>query len=271
MQAFSQWAPPGGTLGRIVAEAHDRVAALRQRAGELAELAAAAPQGPSMAEALRAGDVGVIAEVKRSSPSRGLINARLDAAGQARAYAAGGARGISVLTEPKHFGGSATDLAAVRAAVDVPALRKDFHVDPLQLVEARALGASAVLLIARALDPESLATMADAAHDLGLEVLVEVRDERELERALRTGARLIGVNNRNLETLAIDLEATDRLVPSIPRDRIAVAESGIVTPADVERAAAAGADAVLVGSSISAAVDPTAATRALAGVKRRPR
>jgi indole-3-glycerol phosphate synthase len=271
VQAFSQWAPPGGTLGRIVAEAHERVAVLRGSASGIAARAAAAAPAPSMADALRGDLLSVIAEVKRSSPSKGAIRPGLDAGAQARAYEAGGARAISVLTEPRHFGGTAEDLAVVRGAVALPALRKDFHVDPLQLAEARALGASAVLLIARALDPESLAAMAEAAHELGLEVLVEVRDEWELERAVRTGARMIGVNNRNLETLAIDLEATDRLIPGIPADRIAVAESGIATPADVQRAADAGADAVLVGSSISAAADPRAATRALAGIRRRAR
>lgn len=271
MQAFSQWAPPGGTLGRIVDEARERVTLLRGRAAEIAAQAADAAPVPLLAESLRGELVSVIAEVKRASPSKGAISPGLDAAAQARSYAAGGARAISVLTEPRHFGGSAEDLISVRGSVDLPALRKDFHVDPLQLVEARALGASAVLLIARALDPDTLASLADAAHELGLDVLVEVRDEWELERAVRTGARLIGVNNRNLETLAIDLEATDRLVPLIPRDRVAVAESGIVTPADVERAAMAGADAVLVGSSISAAADPAAATRALTGVRRRGR
>lgn len=271
MQAFSQWVPPGGTLGRILAEARERVDGLRNRAPELAARAAAAPVPPSMAAALRAPHVAVVAEVKRSSPSKGAIRPGLDAADQARAYERGGARAVSVLTEPRHFGGTAEDLVAVRAAIPLPALRKDFHVDPLQLVEARALGASAALLIARALDPDTLRAMADAAHDLGLEVLVEVRDEWELERAVSTGARMIGVNNRNLETLAIDLEATDRLVPLIPADRIAIAESGFVTPEDVGRASQAGADAVLVGSSISAAADPAAATRALAGVPRRSR
>lgn len=271
MQAFSQWAPPEGTLGRIVAEARTRVEALRGHAAAMEERAAAASPVPSLADALRRDTVGVLAEVKRASPSKGAIRPGLDAAAQARAYEQGGARGISVLTEPHHFGGSAADLEAVRRAVGLPALRKDFHVDPLQLVEARALGASAALLIARALDPERLAAMADTAHGLGLEVLVEIRDERELERAVRTGARLIGVNNRNLETLAIDLEATDRLVPLIPADRIAVAESGIVTAGDVLRAAQAGADAVLVGSSISAAADPVSATRALTGVRRQGR
>ena len=149
MQAFSRWAPPAGTLGRIVGEARERAAQLRDRRGELAAQAAAAGPVPGMADFLRADLVGGIAEVKRASPSTGPIRPGLDAGAQARAYESGGARAISVLTEPVHFGGSAADLATVRAAVALPMLRKDFHVDPVQLVEARAHGASAALLIAR--------------------------------------------------------------------------------------------------------------------------
>ena len=243
--------------------------ALRRRPAELERAAAAAVSGASLAASLRrGGQVAVLAEVKRASPSRGAINPGLDAVAQARAYQAGGALGISVLTEPAHFGGSNEDLEAIRAAVDIPVLKKDFHVDPLQLVEARALGASAVLLIARALAPARLRELAAEAEALGLEVLIEVRDEWELERALETSAPLVGVNNRNLETLAIDTAASDRLIPAIPRDRVAIAESGMRTEADVTRAATAGADAVLVGSSLSAASDPAAAVRALAGVPR---
>lgn len=269
MQAFSAWAPPGGTLGRILGEVEQRVEGLRRRRAELERAAAAAVSAPSLAESLRRGSrVAVLAEVKRASPSGGAINPGLDAVARARAYQAGGALGISVLTEPAHFGGSNEDLEAIRTAVDIPVLKKDFHVHPLQLVEARALGASAVLLIARALAPASLRELAAEAESLGLEVLIEVRDEGELERALETAARLVGVNNRNLETLAIDASSSDRLLPAIPADRVAIAESGMRTEGDVARAAAAGADAVLVGSSLSAAGDPAAAVRALAGVPR---
>lgn len=269
MQAFSAWAPPVGTLGRILSETERRVQRLRQRQAELERAAAVAPVAPSLAASLRRGtSVAVLAEVKRSSPSRGAINPGLDAVVQARAYQAGGALGISVLTEPAHFGGSNEDLEAIRAAVGIPVLKKDFHLHPLQLIEARALGASAVLLIARAVSPARLGELAAEAGALGLEVLVEVRDERELERALETPAALVGVNNRNLETLAIDVASSDRLIPVIPADRVAIAESGMRTVADVDRAAAAGADAVLVGSSLSAASDPAAAVRALAGVPR---
>jgi indole-3-glycerol phosphate synthase len=244
---------------------------MERRAAELARDAASVPAGPSLETALRAGPVRLIAEVKRRSPSKGEIAPALDAPSQARAYAAGGASAISVLTEPAHFGGSTSDLLAVRSTVQLPALKKDFHVRPIQLVEARALGASAALLIARALAPDRLREMIGVARRLELEVLVEIRDEAELDRALEYGATMIGVNNRDLETLVIDATTAERLVPRIPAGLVAVAESGVSTRADVERYAACGADAVLVGSSISAAADPIQATRALAGVPRRAR
>ena len=271
MQAFLRWTPPGGTLGTICHEAEARAALLEQRAAELERLAAIAPAAPSLEKALRGVDVRLIAEVKRRSPSKGTIAPTLDASAQAQAYVTGGAAAISVLTEPAHFGGSTSDLRAVRAALEVPALKKDFHVRPIQLVEARALGASAALLIARALSPDLLREMMETARRLDLEVLVEVRDEAELGRALECGATMIGVNNRDLETLVIDPSTAERLIPSIPSGVVAVAESGVSTRAHIERYAACGADAVLVGSSISAAADPTQATRALAGVPRRTR
>jgi indole-3-glycerol phosphate synthase len=271
VQAFLRWTPPAGILGTICHEAEARAAALETRAEELERDASAVAAGPSLAVGLRGADVRVIAEVKRRSPSKGAIAPALDAPAQARAYAAGGAAAISVLTEPAHFAGSAADLLAVRAAVPVPALKKDFHVLPIQLVEARALGASAALLIARAVSPDRLREMMDTARRLQLEVLVAVRDESELDRALECGATIVGVNNRDLETLVIDPATAERLIPRIPSGLLAVAESGVSTRQDVERYAACGADAVLVGSSISAATDPTAATRALARVARRSR
>ena len=271
MQAFLRWTPPGGTLGTICLEAEARANVLEQRAAELDRLASLAPIAPSLASALRGADVRLVAEVKRRSPSKGAIAPALDASSQAQAYVTGGAAAISVLTEPAHFGGSTSDLRAVRASVAVPALKKDFHVRPIQLVEARALGASAALLIARALSPDVLREMMMTARRLDLEVLVEVRDEAELERAVEYGATIIGVNNRDLETLVIDPNTAERLVPRIPSGLLAIAESGVGSRADVERYAACGADAVLVGSSISAAADPTQATRALAGVPRRSR
>jgi indole-3-glycerol phosphate synthase len=215
--------------------------------------------------------VGVIAEIKRRSPSKGSINPTIGAAEQARAYERGGAAAISVLTEPRHFGGSLGDLDDVRNAVRLPTLKKDFHIDPIQLVEARAMGASAALLIVRALSPDALLRMVESAGELGLEVLVEVRDEAELARALDTASPVIGVNSRNLETLVIDPTASERLLGQIPGGRIAVAESGIGERSDVERAARSGADAVLVGSMISAAADPAGAVQALTGVLRAPR
>jgi indole-3-glycerol phosphate synthase len=206
--------------------------------------------------------------VKRRSPSKGAINPQLNAQAQAAAYVSGGAAAISVLTEPVHFGGSAMDLELVRRTVQVPVLKKDFHVDPVQLAEARALGASAALLIARALDPGDLDRMARAAREFGLETVIEVRDEGELRRAVAAGATAIGINNRDLETLEIDRETSLRLLPIVPPEIAAIAESGVRSAEDVRAMARAGADAVLVGSTISAAQDPAAAVRALVGVAR---
>lgn len=268
MQASPVWTPPSGTLGGIVAEARDRAAALRVRLSELSRLAASAVPTASLSAALRGASVGVIAEVKRRSPSKGWINPSMSATEQALAYERGGAAAISVLTEPDHFGGSADDLVAVKGAVGVPVLKKDFHVDPIQLLEAKALGASAALLIVRALAPTAFGEMIAAAGELGLEVLVEIRDEDELSRALDAGAHMIGINNRNLETLVIDASTSGRLLGLLPRSVVAVAESGVAGRADVERLARAGADAVLVGSTVSAAADPALAVRELSTVAR---
>ncbi|MGE5731961.1 MAG: indole-3-glycerol phosphate synthase TrpC [Gemmatimonas sp.] len=265
------WTPPGGTLGAIVAEAAKRVEALRSRTAELAAQARDVAPPPAFAAALRGSHVALIAEVKRRSPSKGWINPGLPAAEQAAAYRAGGAAAISVLTEPAHFGGSTADLIAVRRQVELPALKKDFHVDPVQLLEAKAAGASAALLIVRALSHDALQRMADAASELDLECLIEVRDAEELERALAIGATVIGVNSRNLETLAIDSAAAERLFGQIPDTIVVVAESAVASREDVERVARAGADAVLVGSAVSAARDPAAAVRQLAGVTRSAR
>lgn len=195
---------------------------------------------------------------------------------QAAAYAAGGAAAISVLTEPDHFGGSSEDLIRVRDVVDVPVLKKDFHVDAIQLLEAKAIGASAALLIVRALAPDQLVDLVRAADDLQLEVLLEVRDADELRRAVdacatSSAATAIGVNNRNLETLVIDAGRAEELIAEIPTRFVAIAESGVIARRDVERAAHARADAVLVGSAVSAAADPAAAVRDLTNVPRRPR
>ncbi len=268
------WSPPTGVLGRIVAESMARAAELRSdpaRGRALERELPAAPSAPSFRDALLRENVSVIAEVKRRSPSKGEINRALSAPDQARAYAAGGAAAISVLTEPAHFAGSLDDLREVCAAVKLPVLRKDFLVDELQLLEARAAGAAAVLLIARALSPALLARLFGFAREVGLDSLVEVRSQPELDRALDVGAPVIGVNERDLETLEMEPRVRDRLLPAIPASAAAVAESGIRSVDDVDRAAALGADAVLVGSTLSASATPEAAVRALARVPRRGR
>ncbi len=249
-------------------EAAARAATLAPRRTEFERQANAVGVVPEFAAALRAKQIGIIAEVKRSSPSKGAINLGLDLTQQVVAYESGGAAAISVLTEPTRFGGSNEDLIRARAAVRIPLLKKDFHVAAIQILEARSLGASAALVIARAVPPGRLEELLLAGNDAGIEILVEIRDERELDLALTLGANLIGVNNRNLETLEIDPETSLRLLPLIPRDVVAIAESGVRTANDVERLGKAGADAVLVGSELSASSDPRAAVRSLTGIKR---
>jgi indole-3-glycerol phosphate synthase len=211
----------------------------------------------------RGGPTRVIAEVKRASPSAGAIAAGLDAAAQARAYQAAGAAAISVLTDGPGFGGSLADLVAVRAAVGLPVLRKDFTVDGWQLVEARAAGADAALLIVAALPGDALPRLHDLGLELGLQLLVEVHDAAEAERALARGARLVGVNNRDLHTFQVDLSTSARLVPGFP-DRVkGVAESGVRTADDARRLRAAGAPNLLVGEALVRAPDPGALLREL--------
>ena len=226
------------------------------------------PPVRSLRKALEGDTVSVIAEVKRSSPSRGAIRLDMESGAQARAYAAGGAAAISVLTEPRRFGGSIADLASVRSATGLPMLRKDFHVAESQLTDARSAGASAALIIVRALEPGRLVDLAGHAAEIGLELVFEVRDERELALALNAGARIIGVNNRNLETLEMDETTVERILPMIPSSCTAIAESGYSSREKVEGAAAAGADAVLIGSSLSASAYPEAAVRSVAGVRK---
>ncbi len=216
----------------------------------------------------RAPGSSVIAEVKRKSPSKGELADIPDPASLAAAYAAGGAAAISVLTEHRRFGGSLDDLVAVRAAVDTPVLRKDFIVTSYQLVEARAAGADLALLIVAALDDDDLRRLHDEARELGLTVLVEVHDEAETERAVALGAELVGVNARNLKTLAVDDDTFGRLAPLVPEDRVLVAESGISGPDDVTRFVGEGARAVLVGEALVRDGDPTGAVRAMTGVQR---
>jgi indole-3-glycerol phosphate synthase len=259
------------SLENILKVAQHRALALEDRALELERQAAAAPVPPSFRGALDGRTVGVIAEVKRRSPSAGAIREDLDPVRHAQAYQRGGAVAISVLTEQPHFGGSLDDLAGVAREVRLPVLRKDFIVHDLQVVEARAAGAAAVLLIARLLAPAVLQRLARTARAHGLGTLIEVHTEDELDRALAAEPTAVGVNSRDLATFAVHLEAAERLVGKVPGDIPTVAESGIAARPDVERMAAAGADLVLVGTSVARTDDPAAAVRALVGVPRRGR
>lgn len=245
---------------RQQAESYDRIGA-RVAAGRT-------PDGAAFTRQLgRAGTVNVIAECKRRSPSRGVLKADYDPVAQARAYAEGGAAAISVLTEPSFFDGALAHLTAVRAAVPVPLLRKDFVVDEYQLLEAVVAGADAVLLIASALPPDVLARLHAAATALGLAVLVEVHDEAELDLALAAGASIVGVNNRNLRTLAVDTEVSERLAARMPAEVIAVSESGLKGPDDVARMQALGYRAFLIGERLMTSGDPARDLRRLTGVE----
>jgi indole-3-glycerol phosphate synthase len=255
-------------LGELVAAARSRAALLERATPPGEVLRAGFPVPGAFVSALRRPAVGILAEIKRRSPSKGTINDDIAAGPRAAEYAKGGAAALSVLTEPDRFGGSLDDLTAARVSVKIPVLRKDFIVHPAQLAEARGAGAGAILLIARALDPVEAEELASAATTYGLDVLFEIRDEDELERAVRIRGCAIGVNTRNLETLEVIPAVGERLIPLIPADRVAVYESGVATRSDVERAASVGADAVLVGSSLSRNPDGAAAVAALAGVPR---
>ena len=234
-------------------------------------MSAAFPIVPSLEAALRGPTLRIIAEMKRRSPSRGDINPAIDSGDRARAYAGGGAAAVSVLTEPSRFGGTIDDLSHVRSSTAVPILKKDFHVSEVQLLEARAAGASAALIIVRALPPHRVIELAGAGRAIGLELLFEIRDEAELYVALDAGARMIGVNNRNLETLEIDPATVERVLPLVPPDLVAIAESGYSSVEGVERAAGAGADAVLIGSHLSASPDPAGAVASLITIMKRSR
>jgi len=242
-----------------------RRAAVAEDALERAAWTAPQPRGEAFAAALaRPGAVNLIAECKRRSPSRGVLKADYDPVAQATAYARGGAAAVSVLTEPSFFDGALDHLTRVRVAVDVPVLRKDFLVDPYQLYEARLAGADAVLLIVAALDDARLAGLLDGARRLGLAALVEVHDETELDRALAAGATVVGVNNRNLRTLAVDLDVSARLAVRLPAGVTAVSESGVGSVADVRRLASLGYRAFLVGERLMTSSDPEGDLRALA-------
>jgi indole-3-glycerol phosphate synthase len=215
--------------------------------------------------------IGVIAEVKRRSPSQGAIREDLDPVSHARAYVRGGAVAVSVLTDEAHFGGSIDDLTRVAAAVAVPVLRKDFVLNVVQVLEARAAGASAVLLIARVLQPRQLQELATEVRGWEMTPLIEIHAASELDAALAAGPSVLGVNARDLDTFTVDLHAAESLIRRVPAGVQVVAESGVETRADVERLAAAGADFVLVGTSVARQADPEQAVRALTGVKRQNR
>lgn len=226
--------------------------------------ASAMPPARDLERALRGVErPALIAEVKRASPSAGAIADDANASVLARAYEAGGAAAVSVLTEPHHFHGSVADLQAVRSSVSIPVLRKDFLVHPAQVIEARATGADAVLLIVAALTDPELRALLEAAGDLGLGALVETHSDDDLRRALETDAPLIGVNARDLESLEVDVEGALGRVGRVSDDRIAVLESGVSTRADVDAALEAGASAILVGEALMRADDPARAVRKL--------
>ncbi len=259
------------SLGQILATTRATLPALAARRRELEVRASAAPTAPSLAAAFRGTQLGLIAEVKRRSPSAGSIREDLRPPERARTYAEAGATAISVLTDGPFFGGAIDDLEAVRAAVTLPLLRKDFILSEDQVLEARVAGAAAVLLIVRALPASRLRDLLGFVRDLGLEALVEAHTRAELAVALEAGAGVVGINSRNLDTFQVDVESAWRLLAAVPAGVVAVAESGIATLADAEQARGAGADALLVGTALSRAQDPGHLVRGIVGLTRRAR
>jgi len=258
-------------LDRILATKADEVAAAKRLRpwADVDAAARAAPPPRDFVQAMRAkiasGHAAVIAEIKKASPSRGVLREAFDPPAIAASYAAAGAACLSVLTDRSYFQGAPEFLTAARAACTLPALRKDFIVDQYQIAEARALGADAILLIVAALDDARMAALEACARDYGMAVLVEVHDATELDRALRLATPLVGINNRNLRTFDVSLATTLGLLPRIPAERLVITESGILAPPDVAAMRAAGVHAFLVGEAFMRAPDPGAALSALFG------
>lgn len=252
-------------LDEILVTADRRAEQARARVGEFHTRAAAAPVRRSLEDALGAPGLGIIAELKRRSPSAGVIAAATDPVARARSYESGGCAAISVLTEPHYFDGSLEDLEAVRDAVSVPVLRKDFTRDPAQIWEARASGADAVLLIVAALDDRALSACLRESESIGIDAIVEVHTEAEAGRAMDSRARIVGVNNRDLATFVTDLGVAERIAPMIADAPVRIAESGVSSVAGARRMAAAGYDAILVGEALMRHDDPAALVTQLRG------